>query len=233
MLLHRVRPRSVYDVMAAIACFGVPAGGTAYAANTIRSSDIVDNEIGSADIKDNSINTFDVHSFLGVDVVDGSLTGADIAANSLNGQQIDEPNMFFDNSLIAGDIASQAVGSDEVANNSLLSSDLGAASVGADEVTNNSLNDEDISQSVHTDFQVNIGLLRFWSCKTVGVTGIAAGGDHLVLTANTTNADPAFTYQAEYNPGGADGFRIKACNPTDITQDDGVTNFNLLVIDAQ
>ena len=35
--------------MAAIACFGVLAGGTAYAANTIRSTDIVDGEVRSAD----------------------------------------------------------------------------------------------------------------------------------------------------------------------------------------
>ena len=57
----------------------VALGGTAYAANTVGSADIIDgevksvdignNEIGSADVKDNSINTFDVHSFLGVDVV--------------------------------------------------------------------------------------------------------------------------------------------------------------------
>jgi hypothetical protein len=88
--MHRkLLPRSIYDVMAAIACIGVLAGGTAYAANTVFSSDIVDgevksvdignNEIGSADVKDNTINTFDVHSFLGVDVVDGSLEDQDIA----------------------------------------------------------------------------------------------------------------------------------------------------------
>ena len=73
-----VRQRDVHDAL-----FGVLAAGSAYAANTVFSSDIVDgevksvdignNEIGSADVKDDSINTFDVHSFLGVDVVDGSL----------------------------------------------------------------------------------------------------------------------------------------------------------------
>ena len=73
-MLDKLRPRSIYDVMAAVGCIAALATGTAYAANTIHSSDIVDNEVGSADVKDNSINTFDVHSFLGVDVVDGSLT---------------------------------------------------------------------------------------------------------------------------------------------------------------
>jgi hypothetical protein len=92
-MFRKLRPRSIYDVMAAIACLAAVAGGTAYAANTIGSSDIIDGqvksvdvgdgEIGSADVKDNSLNTFDVHSFLGVDVVDNSLTGADIDESTL------------------------------------------------------------------------------------------------------------------------------------------------------
>ena len=54
-MLRKLRPRSVYDVMAAIACFGVLAGGTAYAANTIRSSDIVDNEVITTDVRDDTL----------------------------------------------------------------------------------------------------------------------------------------------------------------------------------
>jgi hypothetical protein len=84
-LLRRLRPRSVYDVMAAIACFGVLAGGTAYAANTVRSTDIVDGEVKSADVKDQSLTTFDVSTFLGADIVDGSLDDRDIGkAASIN-----------------------------------------------------------------------------------------------------------------------------------------------------
>ena len=89
-MLRTLRPRSIYDVMAAIGCFAALATGSAYAANTVFSSDIVDgevksvdignNEIGSADVKDNSINTFDVHSFLGVDVVDGTLKDEDVGS---------------------------------------------------------------------------------------------------------------------------------------------------------
>jgi hypothetical protein len=92
-MLRKLLPRSIYDVMAAIACFGVLAGGTAYAANTVFSTDIVDgevksvdignNEIGSGDVKDNTINTFDVHSFLGVDVVDGTLEDQDVGQATL------------------------------------------------------------------------------------------------------------------------------------------------------
>jgi hypothetical protein len=89
MLSGLSRRLTYSNVMSTLAVFGVLAGGTAYAANTVFSSDIVDgevksvdignNEIGSADVKDGTINTFDVHSFLGVDVVDGSLEDQDIA----------------------------------------------------------------------------------------------------------------------------------------------------------
>ena len=71
----------------------VALGGTAYAVNTVRSTDIVDgevksvdvgnNEIGSADVKDNSINTFDVHSIVGEDIVDGTLTARDVGRYDL------------------------------------------------------------------------------------------------------------------------------------------------------
>jgi hypothetical protein len=118
-----MRPRSIYDVMAAIGCFAVLATGTAYAANTVFSTDIVDGEVksvdigngevGSADVKDNSLNTFDVHSFLGVDVVDGSLTGADIGDGTLTGF----------------DIADGAVNSAKTADNSLTGADIDEASL--------------------------------------------------------------------------------------------------------
>jgi hypothetical protein len=80
------------NVVAYLALFVALGGTSAYAANTVFSTDIVDGqvksvdigdgEIGSADVKDNSINTFDVHSFLGVDIVDGTITGADLASSA-------------------------------------------------------------------------------------------------------------------------------------------------------
>ncbi len=102
-MLSRLRPRSIYDVMAAIACFAALAGGTAYAANTIGSTDIIDGQVASvdikdqdilsADVKDQSLTTFDVSTFLGIDVVDGTLTGDDVGDNSLTGADIDESSL--------------------------------------------------------------------------------------------------------------------------------------------
>ena len=54
----------------ALALFLVIAGGTAYAANTIGSADIINGQVKSADIGDNQVQS--------IDVKNGGLTGADI-----------------------------------------------------------------------------------------------------------------------------------------------------------
>ena len=161
-------------------------GGTAYAVNTVGSTDIIDgevksvdignNEIGSADVKDNSLNTFDVHSFLGADVVDGTLTGADVGDGTLK--------------------------------------------------------DEDIAKGTFVNFAANIGSIAAQSCDGRIVTGVDAQGDHLLLTPDENTASLFLTYTIGYQPGGSNAI-LRVCNPTTAAIDDGNTNFNLLVIDAQ
>jgi hypothetical protein len=64
-MVTRLRPRSVYDILGAIAFFVVIAGGGAYAAATIGASDIRNDAVRSYHIKD------------------GQVTHADLAANSV------------------------------------------------------------------------------------------------------------------------------------------------------
>jgi len=127
------------NVVGLLALF-VALGGTAYAVNTVGSTDIIDgevksvdignNEIGSADVKDGSINTFDVHSFLGVDVVDGTLTGDDVAdTSSLGPLEIREEFLTFNDTLLDSDLATGSVGSDEVDDNSLTGADINEATL--------------------------------------------------------------------------------------------------------
>ncbi len=122
------------NVLGLMALF-VALGGTAYAVNTVGSTDIIDGEvrsidirnddIQSGDVKDGSINTFDVHSFLGVDVVDGTLTGDDVAdTSSLGPQEIHEEFLVFNDTLVDTDLATGSVGSDEVDDNSLTGADI-------------------------------------------------------------------------------------------------------------
>ena len=88
MLRRKFGRPSHATVVAYLALFVALGGTGAYAANTIRSSDIVDGEVTSADvanqnltggdIKDNSISSFDIASLVGDDVIDGTLDDRDI-----------------------------------------------------------------------------------------------------------------------------------------------------------
>jgi hypothetical protein len=122
-MLEKLRPRSAYDVMAAIACFGVLAGGTAYAADTIGSSDVINESLLSEDIKN------------------GNVANADLALNSVGFDKIRPGNVFN------SDLAPNAVTSSKIANSTITNLDLGSNSVGGGHVVNGSLEGADISES--------------------------------------------------------------------------------------
>jgi len=174
-MLSKLRPRSIYDVMAAIACLVGLTGGTAYAANTIRTGDIVDNEVFTTDVRDDTLGY-------------GGLTHPD----------------------------------------------LGAGSVRTSEISNGTLNDEDIAQTngAFVNFSADIGFVTAGGCVVKLITGVNAGGDHLLLTPNSDTATPRLTYRAEYRAR-AESVALTVCNPSGVSVDDAVTFFNLLVIDAQ
>jgi hypothetical protein len=74
--MRKLRSRLTYaNVTATLALMIAVAGGTAYAADTIGSSDVIDNSLLSADLKNNQ-------AVKSADVVNENLTGADIADNS-------------------------------------------------------------------------------------------------------------------------------------------------------
>jgi hypothetical protein len=66
--------------MGALALFLVLVGGTAYAADTIGSSDIINGQVKTADIGNNQVRSADVRDDA---LTNGGLTGADIVEGSL------------------------------------------------------------------------------------------------------------------------------------------------------
>src|SRR5436305_5383436 len=84
-MLSKLRPRSIYDVLAAIAFFAVVAGGSAYAAATIGSRDIKRNAVLSRHIKNGEVRNADLgsNSVGGGNVIDDSLTGKDLSESTL------------------------------------------------------------------------------------------------------------------------------------------------------
>jgi hypothetical protein len=78
--MRKLRSRLTYaNVMATLAFAIAVAGGTAYAADTVFSTDIVDGEVKSVDIGHNQVRSTDVRDDT---LANGGLTGADIADQS-------------------------------------------------------------------------------------------------------------------------------------------------------
>jgi len=118
-MFDKLRPRSVYDVMAAIACFGVLAGGTAYAAATITGAEVVDESLTGADVKGKGGSA-------STPAVNGSLSGVEIGgqgANPANGTP------FIDGTLTQWDVQNNSLTGDDVANNSLKGADIDEGSL--------------------------------------------------------------------------------------------------------
>jgi hypothetical protein len=92
-MLAKLRPRSAYDVMAALALFLVVTGGTAFAvvaANQVNSQSIVNGQVKNEDLAPNSVGTGKI--------ADGSIGNADLAPNSVGTGKV------ADNSLTGADI---------------------------------------------------------------------------------------------------------------------------------
>jgi hypothetical protein len=94
-MLAQLRPRSAYDVMAALSLFLVIAGGTAYAANTVFSTDIVDGEVRTPDVAAGAVTSTKLAggAVTSEKVGDNSLGGRDVFDNSLKGADIDESTL--------------------------------------------------------------------------------------------------------------------------------------------
>src|SRR4051812_40009612 len=73
-MLGKLRPRSVYDVIAALALF-VGLGGSAYAVTSLP-----ENSVGTKQLKDSAVATKKLRN--------GAVTGLKVADNSLTGNQV-------------------------------------------------------------------------------------------------------------------------------------------------
>jgi hypothetical protein len=94
-MLRKLRPRSVYDVLAAVAFFAALGTGGAYAANTVFSEDIVDGEVKTPDLAAGAVtNRKLAENAVGSGkVADDSLEGRDVRAEALKGEDINEPTL--------------------------------------------------------------------------------------------------------------------------------------------
>jgi hypothetical protein len=127
---------------------------------------------------------------------------------------------------------SNTVFSDDIVDGQVKSADIVNGAVTPAKVANFQLNDEDVGQGTFVNFTGNIGTIPAQNCVERDVGGVNAQGDHLLLTPNFNTQSPLLVYSAEYHDS-AERMDIQVCNPTTSAINDGDTNFNLLVIDAQ
>ena len=113
--MTRVRHHLTYsNVVSTLCLFLLLGGGVAYAANTVRSSDIVDGEVKNQDLAANSVGTAKIADghVRTTDVLDNDLTAIDIKPESIG------PGRIADNTLTGGEILRNSLTGDDVANKS-------------------------------------------------------------------------------------------------------------------
>jgi hypothetical protein len=115
-MFQRLRPRSAYDVIALLALFVAVATGGAYAANTIRTEDIVDGEVKSADLGLDSVTSNRIKA--------GNVINTDLGPDAVTTGKIKAGNVG------ATDLASNAVSGASVADGSLTGNDINEPSLG-------------------------------------------------------------------------------------------------------
>jgi hypothetical protein len=139
--------------------------GTAYAANTVFSTDIVDGEVKNVDLADNSVTTGKItpNHVYSVDVRDdtlanGGLTAVDLAPDSVTTSELLDGTVagldVLDGSLTGDDIASSSLTGSDVSNGSLTGSDILDESLGTTDLADGGINTSDLALSSITGSRI-------------------------------------------------------------------------------
>src|SRR3954447_3174095 len=217
--------------MGALALFLVIAGGTAYAANTVGSSDIIDESILSQDLKNGEVKS--------VDIGNNQVTSADVKNDTLPNGGLTADDLATD-SVNATEVADSSIDSGEIVDNSLFDSDLAANSVGASElqdgvvtgveVANNSLTTADIAGADVNGGHISIGggSVGNARCKQFEASvGGAKAGEAVVFSAQGALQNGIVIYGQRVPTDGHVTFDV--CNFSGTIQD-AITNFPVRVI---
>lgn len=204
-LLRRFpRPRLSYANITSTAALVLALGtGTAYAANTVFSTDIVDGEVKNADLATNAVNTGKI--------INGGVWAQDVQVDSLTGAQVQDESLtsaeLGTNSVNATEIADDSIDGGELINDSIGSTDLAAGSVGTSEVSDGSLTGADVASDGLTMSDIagggvsdghvgfSAGAVPNGRCKEVTFAiGGATAGDAVVVTTKADMQDGVFIY---------------------------------------
>lgn len=190
-------------VVAYLALFLALGGGAAYAADTIGSSDVIDESLLTQDFKNGEVRAVDLapnsvgsgkvvnDSLTGIDVGDGGLTGSDLAAGAIGAPQLQ------DLGVIGAKLANRAVTTDKLASDAVTRDKLGFEavdqnamdrdSVAGTEIVDSSVRAEDIGLAHVGKSEIGIDAVGnselgtiVQRTKTIDVGGSDIDGDRAV-----------------------------------------------------
>jgi hypothetical protein len=177
--MRRFRAHLTYaNVMVTLLAFVVFAGGAAYAANTVFSSDIVDGEVKTNDLAASAVASGKIadqqvkNQDLGLGasssntIADGGVQGIDVKDNTLKGADIDESTLsnIGGGGPAGGDlfgtypnptIKANAVGGGKVADESLTLADIKDESLTGHDIQDNTIGGADVNESL-LDYGVSV-----------------------------------------------------------------------------
>jgi hypothetical protein len=197
------------NVASTIALFAAVGTGGAYAANTIGSSDIIDESILSQDVQNGQVTWDDLaqnavtssrikdESVAGSDIINGTIGNVDLADGGVSQSKLANdsvgPAQIQTDAVNATEIADSSIDSGEIIDNSLFASDLAPGSVGASElaanatdgskVLNNSLTTADVA-GADVSGHVDLSGVANGRCTqvTLNVSGAKTGETAIVST---------------------------------------------------
>jgi hypothetical protein len=215
-MFRRARGRLTYaNVASTLALLFALGTGGAYAANTIGSSDIIDESIQSVDLKNGQVKGADIagNSITSNRIYPGSITNSDIGAGAVDGAKV------LDNSLGTSDVATNSLFGSDIFDGTLTSADIGTSAVASSEIANGSIVSADIashgidqSRIDGTDHYGGIGVggISSGRCTTVTISiGGAEPGDAGMLTTDGTLPDGEVMYLQRVL---SDSAHVKVCN---------------------
>lgn len=180
-LARQVTYANVASTLALVVALGT---GTAYAANTIHSSDIVNGQVKTADLDANAVTSAKLkngdvgapelgsNSVNSAKVLNATLTIDDLAANSVG------PNQITTDAVDATEIADNSIDTGEIIDNSLFSSDLATGSVGTSEITDGTVSGADVATGALTGSDVANN-----SLTTADIAGADVNGGTIDIAA--------------------------------------------------
>ncbi len=207
-MLARLRVRLTFANVCSFLALLIALGtGSAYAADTVFSTDIVDGEVMAADIHNSAVTTNKIRADAvdGTKIFDSTVSAADlgfasvasgeIATDAVNGSEVSanaiDSDEILDNSLTLFDLGQNSVNGPEITNGAVTSTELADNSVQPAKIPNGSLTAVELdSGRSNGTITLNSGFVATGRCRDFGVTVPGAEvGDAIIFSVNTDLPD--------------------------------------------